>query len=104
MADTDLPQSPETPAPSPAGEQGPAASPSPVPPEEEVNLNELFPESGQDLNALFPEKELRTLLLKVHKSRKDLARINTRFVDNTEDILPEGPEPDEDPEGPADPE
>ncbi len=57
-------------------------------PEEAIDLNELFPEEDQNLNDLFPEKELRTLLQKVHKSHKDLHKINTRFVDDTEMVVP----------------
>ncbi|QPJ60806.1 MAG: hypothetical protein G3M70_02445 [Candidatus Nitronauta litoralis] len=66
-----------------------------IPKEEEIDLNEMFPGEDQDLNDLFPEKELKTLLHKVHKSQKDLAKINDRFVDDTENVVPKTSSGDE---------
>lgn len=76
--------------PSPESQESDAESgfPQGVFKQEEIDLNEMFPGEEQDLNELFPEKELKTLLSKVHKSQKDLAKINTRFVDDTEHIVP----------------
>ncbi len=59
-----------------------------IPQQEEIDLNTMFPNEDQDLNELFPEKELKTLLHKVHKSQKDLAKINDRFVDDKESVVP----------------
>ncbi len=59
-----------------------------IPQQEEIDLNTMFPDEEQDLNELFPEKELKTLLHKVHKSQKDLAKINDRFVDDKESVVP----------------
>ena len=49
--------------------------------EEEVDLNHLFPEEKTDLNALFPEKEMRSLLKKVQRNKKDLGKMKDRFSD-----------------------
>ncbi len=59
-----------------------------IPRQEDIDLNEMFPKEEQDLNELFPEKELKTLLHKVHKSKKDLSKINDRFLDDTENVVP----------------
>ena len=55
----------------------------PAPPkkEEDINLNELFPEEDQNLNDLFPEQDLRSLLKKINKNKTDLSKINDRFRD-----------------------
>lgn len=53
--------------------------------EEEINLNELFPEADQDLNDLFPEPELKTLLKKVHKQKHDIEVIKDRFLEDHDD-------------------
>ncbi|MCF8721311.1 hypothetical protein [Nitrospina gracilis] len=53
--------------------------------EEEINLNELFPEANQDLNDLFPEPELKTLLKKVHKQKHDIEAIKDRFLEDHDD-------------------
>lgn len=86
-ASADMPET-DTEAQADAGE---GFAEQPFPQEEEIDLNLLFPreEEDQDLNELFPEKELRTLLKKVHKSRHDLHKINTRFVDDTEHVVPQ---------------
>jgi len=49
--------------------------------EEEIDLNHLFPEEGTDLNELFPEKEMRSLLKKVQRNKKDLGKMKDRFSD-----------------------
>ncbi len=49
--------------------------------EEDINLNELFPEEDQNLNDLFPEQDLRSLLKTINKNKKDLSKINDRFRD-----------------------
>ncbi len=49
--------------------------------EEEVDLNHLFPEEKTDLNTLFPEKEMRSLLKKVQRNKKDLGKMKDRFSD-----------------------
>jgi len=97
----------ENPSPTPP-EAGPPADAAPAAPEdtsgppfpvpEETDLNDLFPEAGQDLNDLFPEKELRTLLRKVHKSKKDLHKITTRFVDDSEHVVPHLPDEEDTPD------
>ncbi len=69
-----------------------------IPKEEEIDLNAMFPGEEQDLNDLFPEKELKTLLHKVHKSQKDLSKINDRFVDDTENVVPKSSSGDEETE------
>lgn len=92
----------ETAGPAPEGEESRPGGGLPeglFPQDDEIDLNELFPREEQDLNELFPEKEMRTLLKKVHKSRQDLHKINTRFVDDTEHVVPKTREglPDEEP-------
>jgi hypothetical protein len=49
--------------------------------EEEIDLNHLFPEEETDLNDLFPEKEMRSLLKKVQRNKKDLGKMKDRFSD-----------------------
>ncbi len=66
-ADTPAPESPETASSAEA--------------EEEIDLNHLFPEEGTDLNELFPEKEMRSLLKKVQRNKKDLGKMKDRFSD-----------------------
>lgn len=50
-------------------------------PEEEIDLNHLFPEEETNLNDLFPEKEMRSLLKKVQRNKKDLGKMKDRFSD-----------------------
>ena len=50
--------------------------------EEEIDLNHLFPEEETDLNELFPEKEMRSLLKKVQRNKKDLGKMKDRFSDS----------------------
>lgn len=54
---------------------------------EDIDLNMLYPEEDGDLNALFPEQEIKTLLKKIQKSKKDLSRIKDRFVQD-KDLMP----------------
>jgi hypothetical protein len=49
--------------------------------EEEIDLNQVFPEEDTDLNELFPDKEMRTLLKKVQRNKKDLSKMKDRFSD-----------------------
>ena len=49
--------------------------------EEEIDLNHLFPGEETDLNELFPDKEMRTLLKKVQRNKKDLGKMKDRFSD-----------------------
>lgn len=49
--------------------------------EKEIDLNLLYPEEGTDLNALFPESDLKSLLKKVRKNRKDIEKMAARFED-----------------------
>ena len=63
---------------------------------EEIDLNPLFPEEETDLNALFPEQDMRVLLKKIQRSKKDLVRMQDRFIaagEEIEDRL-EDPEPE----------
>ncbi|MDH3256142.1 MAG: hypothetical protein OEM27_00860 [Nitrospinota bacterium] len=50
--------------------------------EEEIDLNHLFPGEETDLNELFPEKEMRSLLKKVQRNKKDLGKMKNRFSDS----------------------
>ena len=50
--------------------------------EEEIDLNHLFPGEETDLNELFPDKEMRTLLKKVQRNKKDLGKMKDRFSDS----------------------
>lgn len=52
--------------------------------EKEVDLNILFPGEGNDLNQLFPEAEMKELLKKVSKNKKDLHLMVDRFTEITE--------------------
>ena len=49
--------------------------------EEEIDLNHIFPGEETDLNELFPEKEMRSLLKKVQRNKKDLGKMKDRFSD-----------------------
>ena len=48
---------------------------------EDIDLNTVFPEEETDLNALFPEMEMKSLLKKVQKNKKDLNSMRKRFSD-----------------------
>jgi len=47
--------------------------------DDEIDLNQVFPEEETDLNELFPEDEMRSLLKKVQKNKKDLNTMRDRF-------------------------
>lgn len=49
--------------------------------EEEIDLNHLFPGEETDLNELFPDQEMRALLKKVQRNKKDLGKMKDRFSD-----------------------
>lgn len=53
--------------------------------EKEVDLNALFPDEGNDLNQLFPEAEMKALLKKVSKNKKDLHLMVDRFTEISDD-------------------
>jgi len=53
---------------------------------EEIDLNPLFPDEDTDLNELFPEQDMRELLKKVQRSKKDLGRMQDRFIAAGEEI------------------
>lgn len=53
---------------------------------DDIDLNELFPDEDSDLNELFPEPEMRTLLKKVQRFKKDLGKIQDRFVEAGKEI------------------
>ena len=65
----------------------PAETPALPKEEEEIDLNTLYPEEDGDLNALFPEQEIKNLLKKIQKSKKDLGRMKDRFVQD-KDLMP----------------
>ena len=50
-------------------------------PEDEIDLNLVFPEEETDLNELFPDLEMKSLLKKVQKNKKDLNTMRDRFSD-----------------------
>ena len=52
--------------------------------EKEIDLNLLFPEEGNDLNQLFPEAEMKDLLKKISKNKKDLHLMVDRFTEISE--------------------
>lgn len=52
--------------------------------EHDVDLNLLFPGEENDLNQLFPEMEMKDLLKKVSKNKKDLHLMVDRFTEITE--------------------
>lgn len=53
--------------------------------EKEVDLNALFPDEGNNLNQLFPEAEMKDLLKKVSKNKKDLHLMVDRFTEISDD-------------------
>ena len=50
-------------------------------PEQEIDLNAVFPNEESDLNDLFPDEEIRRLLKKVQRNKKDLHTMTARFTD-----------------------
>ena len=49
--------------------------------EDDIDLNLVFPEEESDLNELFPEMEMKHLLKKMQKNKKDLNTMRDRFAD-----------------------
>ncbi|OGW28815.1 MAG: hypothetical protein A3K09_06840 [Nitrospinae bacterium RIFCSPLOWO2_12_FULL_47_7] len=52
--------------------------------ENEIDLNVLFPGEENDLNQLFPEAEMKHLLKKVSKNKKELHLMVDRFTEISE--------------------
>ena len=50
-------------------------------PEQKIDLNAVFPNEESDLNDLFPDEEIRRLLKKVQRNKKDLHTMTGRFTD-----------------------
>ena len=48
--------------------------------EQTIDLNELFPDTEADLNNLFPEDEVKHLLKKIIKNKKDMGLIKKRLT------------------------
>jgi hypothetical protein len=48
--------------------------------EQAIDLNELFPDTETDLNILFPEDEVKHLLKKIIKNKKDMGLIKKRLT------------------------
>ena len=48
--------------------------------EQRIDLNELFPDTETDLNNLFPEDEVKQLLKKIIKNKKDMGLIKKRLT------------------------
>ena len=55
--------------------------------EQTIDLNELFPDADTDLNHLFPDDEVKHLLKKIIKNKKDMGLIKERLA--TENKAPE---------------
>ena len=55
--------------------------------EQTIDLNELFPDADTDLNNLFPDYEVKRLLKKIMKNKKDMGLIKERLA--TENKTPE---------------
>jgi len=52
--------------------------------EQTIDLNELFPDTEADLNNLFPEEEVKHLLKKIIKNKKDMGMIKKRLTTENE--------------------
>jgi len=50
------------------------------PNEQDVDLNELFPDAETDLNRLFPDAEVKHLLKNIIKNKKDMGSIKERLA------------------------
>ncbi len=74
-------------APQPTQEMTGENLPSNEPPEKEIDLNSIFPDAEHDLNALFPDMDIKLLLKKINKDKKDLHSLKDRFLleNETED-------------------
>ena len=49
------------------------------PSEQDVDLNELFPDAEADLNRLFPDAKVKHLLKNIIKNKKDMGSIKERL-------------------------
>jgi len=49
-----------------------------------IDLNELFPDAETDLNNLFPDNEVKSLLKKIIKNKKDMGLIKERLAAENE--------------------
>ena len=49
-----------------------------------IDLNELFPDAKTDLNGLFPDNEVKDLLKKIIKNKKDMGLIKERLATENE--------------------
>jgi len=67
-------------SPQPAQETAGEAHPDNEPPEKEIDLNSIFPDAETDLNALFPDRDIKLLLKKINKDKKDLHSLKDRFL------------------------
>jgi hypothetical protein len=74
-------------SPQPAEGTAGESPPDGVPAEKEIDLNSIFPDAENDLNALFPDMEIKQLLKKINKDKKDLHSLKDRFLmeNETED-------------------
>ncbi|MFQ5451623.1 MAG: hypothetical protein ACE5E9_13430 [Nitrospinaceae bacterium] len=68
---------PDTPEPPPENSEEASDS---AAPEKEIDLNALFPGAENDLNALFPDDEIKHLLKRVRKNKKELHQLKDRFL------------------------
>jgi len=50
--------------------------------EKEIDLNPLFPGEDEDLNTLFPDHEMKRLLKKISRNKKDLERMRSTILDS----------------------
>ena len=65
----------------------------------EIDLNEVFPDEDKDLNDLFQDEEIKILLKKMQKNKKDLHTMTDRFLDedwSSAELSGDGPAADED--------
>jgi hypothetical protein len=65
----------------------------------EIDLNGVFPDEDKDLNDLFQDEEIKVLLKKMQKNKKDLHTMNDRFLDedwSSAELTGDGPATDED--------
>jgi len=48
-------------------------------PKDDIDLNEIFPDSEKDLNQLFLDADMKQLLKNVSKNKNDLGKLNDRL-------------------------
>ena len=70
--------------------------------EKTIDLNELFPDAETDLNGLFPDNEVKDLLKKIIKNKKDMGLIKERLA--TENETTEGSKEKKNTINPSEPE